>query len=97
MAGMNNAAQASMFYSRCGQMVKADYSVVPIHFPTEYLPSPGDEGDACIGRPGKHKHDNDHKGNLCQLPLGLDGLLLDQGGLPHLRAQLLHVSAGTHR
>lgn len=49
----------------------------PCH--TVYLPSPGDEGDTCIGRPGKHKHYDDHKGNLGQLPFSLDGLLLDQG------------------
>lgn len=57
-----------------------------------YLPSPGDESDTCIGWPGKYKHYDHHKGNLCQLPLSPDRLLLDQGWLSHLRPQLLNIS-----
>lgn len=58
------------------------------------LPSPGDERDTCVGWPGQHKHYNNHKSNLGQLPLSLDRLLLNDGRLPHLRAQLFNISEG---
>lgn len=61
------------------------------------LPSPGDERDTRIGWPGQHKHYNNHKSNLGQLPLSLDRLLLNDGRLPHLRAQLFNISEGEKR
>ena len=85
---------SACLYTTNAVTVETNYWIIksPFHTYIQYLPSPGDESDACIGRPGKHKHYDDHKGNLGQLPFSLDGLLLDQGRLPHLRPQLLHIS-----
>jgi len=60
----------------------------------EVLPSPGNQCDAGVRRPGEDVNYNDHEGDLCQLPLTLHGLLLDQGGFPHLGTQTLHLPAG---
>ena len=58
------------------------------------LPRPGDKSDAGVWGPGQDVDDDDHGRYLGQFPLRLDGLLLDQGGLPHMRAQLLHIPGG---
>ena len=58
------------------------------------LPSPGDQRDTGIRWPGEDINHNDNEGDLCQLPLAPDGLLLDQGGFPHLSPQTFHFPAG---
>lgn len=91
----------SVYHAVCTQQKQLDYSnkLVVIKNPCHvvYLPSPGDEGDACIGRPGKHKHYDNHEGDLGQLPFSSNGLLLDQARLPHLRPQLHHISVWAGR
>lgn len=55
-----------------------------------HLPSPGNQGDTSIRRPGQDKHNDDHKSNFCQLPFILHGLR--EVGFPAAGSQLLNIS-----
>ena len=57
-------------------------------------PCPGDQCDAGIRGPGEDIHHDDHEGDLRQLPLASDGLLLDEGGFPDLSPQTLYLPVG---